>query len=337
MSSIGDVASLIDGIVANASADKSKRLVKLVFFGSIIFSVVSLIASLDYLGVLYYLPFTKSQLIIVGFVCFLLNLCLVAMVYLQTGELPFSFLKASKVSQTGSFGELNALRLSINELRKQIGEQGSGNYQSAIDEAVASVKNSVTAEVWDEITKRSSELRVKEEALIDIKLVFSESRLRLLDEVVSLGRRGNLNLILGAGTTVIGLSVLGYFVLNSTPFSYSSSDGVSLALAFLPRLSLVLFIQVFAFFFLKLYKSGLAEIKYFQNEITNLELKYSAIRAAFASESDCVTAITQKFAESERNNVLQQGQTTVDLEKHRLESNASSEILKLLPRIIGRR
>ena len=89
-------------------------------------------------------------------------------------------------------------------------------------------------------------------------------------EVSALSRRGNLNLSLGIATTIIGLIILGYFVLeiDSIP-----EDKMAFIAHFIPRLSLVVLIEVFAYFFLKLYKSSLSEIKYFQNEMTNAEAK----------------------------------------------------------------
>jgi len=44
-------------------------------------------------------------------------------------------------------------------------------------------------------------------------------------------------------------------------------------------------IELFAYFFLKLYKSDLSEIKYFQNELTNVEMRYAAVRLADAGDA----------------------------------------------------
>ncbi|MBI5525005.1 MAG: hypothetical protein HY897_01580 [Deltaproteobacteria bacterium] len=39
---------------------------------------------------------------------------------------------------------------------------------------------------------------------------------------------------------------------------------------YVPRITTVTFIEVFAFFFLKLYRASLIEIKFYQNELTSL-------------------------------------------------------------------
>lgn len=96
-----------------------------------------------------------------------------------------------------------------------------------------------------------------------------------------------------------------------------------------PRLSFVLFTELFALFFLKLYKGNLAELKYYQNEITNLEMKHLALRLAMAStKEDILKEVLRNIVATERNFVLQKEQTTVELERARLEKSSQTDILK---------
>lgn len=149
---------------------------------------------------------------------------------------------------------------------------------------------------------------------------FEVSRKRLLDEIASLERKGNVNLGLGVGITVVGLILLGLTVVYEIQ---DSQTLIQLASHFLPRLSLVVLIELFAYFFLRLYKSGLAEIKYFQNELTNIEAKQIAMRAAFdAPGNSTVAAVVAKLSDTERNHILAKDQTTVELEKAKLESES---------------
>lgn len=87
---------------------------------------------------------------------------------------------------------------------------------------------------------------------------------------------------LGILTTVTGLSILGYYVFHAQP---SGQDPWLFTTHFLPRLTLVVFIEIFAYFFLRLYKSSLTEIKYFQNEMTNIEAKFIALYIALESDN----------------------------------------------------
>jgi len=163
----------------------------------------------------------------------------------------------------------------------------------------------------------------------EILVRFEESRARLSRELQALGFRGNLNLALGAITTVTGLSLLGWSVFQEVS---SSINGIlGMASHFLPRLTLVILIELFAFFFLSLYKSSLAEIKYFQNEITNLESKQIALKTAVEyGDVTMITAMVASLASTERNHVLSKDQTTVELEKAKIEQQGRGDLLKAL-------
>lgn len=141
---------------------------------------------------------------------------------------------------------------------------------------------------------------------------------RLRGELEALSRRGNLNLVIGSLTTSIAVGTLLYMVSGITLNFESGADIIEY---YLPRLSLVIFIEVFAFFFLRLYKSSLAEIKYFQNELTNIEAKLVALDAALVlGEKESLNLIVGQFALTERNVVLKNGESTVDLERLKLEN-----------------
>lgn len=109
---------------------------------------------------------------------------------------------------------------------------------------------------------------------------------RLELEVESLSRRNSLNLTIGAVTTIVAVGLLAYLVLGAK----ISFDTIPNLLAhFIPRVSIAVFIEVFSFFFLRLYKSGLQEIKYFQNELTNIEMKGLALEAAMRASHNTLT------------------------------------------------
>jgi len=151
---------------------------------------------------------------------------------------------------------------------------------------------------------------------------------RLNDEVAALSRRGNLNLVLGILTTGVGLAALGYFVVK---FHGEGSPSMNDLVGFVPRLSLVVFIELFAYFFLRLYKSSLAEIKFFQNELTNVEAKAIALEvSALWDNAAVVGSVIERIAGTERNNVLQAGQTTVELEQAKLHDEKLVDLVKEL-------
>ena len=49
---------------------------------------------------------------------------------------------------------------------------------------------------------------------------------------------------------------------------------------YIPRISTIAFIEVFAFFFLRLYKATIAEEKFYQNELTSRTARQTALEAA---------------------------------------------------------
>ena len=123
-----------------------------------------------------------------------------------------------------------------------------------------------------------------------------DTKNRIFQEINALRKRGNLNLALGAATTVIGLAFLG---LSLTQIPKELED----VLAFYgPRVTLVLLVEVFAYFFLRLYKSSSEEIKFFQNELTTIEMKFSALQLAKEfSDKGTLKYVLKELAKTERN------------------------------------
>ncbi|MAT16791.1 MAG: hypothetical protein CMJ46_16150 [Planctomyces sp.] len=138
--------------------------------------------------------------------------------------------------------------------------------------------------------------------------------------------RAKVNISLGfvvSATGMICLIVL-MFLSNSEP---SEVERVS---TYLTRGSFIVFTQVFGFFFLRMYKASLDEIKYFQNEITNLAMQYTALTIAEETgDSEILHDVIMVFAEAERNFKLRSGESTVDLERAKQNDAAILEYLKL--------
>lgn len=153
-------------------------------------------------------------------------------------------------------------------------------------------------------------------------------RKRLGGEVLRLGRRGTVNLVIGLVLAVAGVVVLLY-VANSLrdellAFQPVSAGALSTWPVFvtlqLMRLSLVVFLEAFALFFLRLYRSNIEDIKYYQNELTNLEVWFAALAAAQQTgNGKTIASILNRLSQIERNFVLKRGETTVELEKSRQE------------------
>lgn len=163
---------------------------------------------------------------------------------------------------------------------------------------------------------------------------FTDTRARIYSEIGRLNLQGNLNLVIGMVISISGVVALGYYV--SQEFG-DKIDVKQYAMHFIPRLSLVVLIQAFAFFFLKLYKSSLDERKYYQNELTNIEQRHAAINLASADGEDERRELVSILATVERNHVLAKGTTTLELERARIEAQGGAlEAVKALAPMISK-
>lgn len=182
-----------------------------------------------------------------------------------------------------------------------------------------------------------------------VALRFDEARARLSSQIANLNRRGNVNLLIGIAISLTGMLVLVQFIYAQShlfPADWQANHtedqlmrSITLyMIAFLPRLSFVFIIELFAYFFLKLYKASLSEVKYFQNEITNMEAKHFALLVATEQQENAtaISKVVDSMVETERNHILEKGQTTVDLEMARIERKSLSDTLKNVTATVDR-
>jgi hypothetical protein len=248
---------------------------------------------------------------------------------------PFQGELARELSRQSALSE--RVRYEIDVLKSQL-EAVSASKEALTKEQTQSLVENVKKKIEVDASRQFlAEMRkgIRAEARFQDVLLYSrETADRLLREVAALSKRGNLNLSIGIAITVAGLGVLAYVVFQGLQIP---REPWAIASHYIPRLSLVLFIELFAYFFLRLYKSSLGEIKYFQNELTNVEAKRLAL-AVVLSEPDpkILTKVVEDLTRTERNFVLQKGQTTVDLEAARVERDSSSNLLEKLGAIVSK-
>jgi len=293
-----------------------------------------------------YFPFSPSFFPVLATSLIGVSAIYIVMMYLQTGFQQTRKLRDNNYetyelyqntfeSYAGDLEELfnnkfNLLKEEVAEFKSTAKENivSTALSQSEKDDLLSKIKESLEQEsatnILNELKEKITQDHKKNIRFSEINKHFRESFARLNQELASLGRRGNLNLSLGIVTTITGLGILGFYVFQQNS---PSNDPLQFTIHFVPRLSLVIFIEVFAYFFLRLYKSSLAEIKYFQNEITNLESKFVAIKESIASENSDISAkVISCLANTERNHILEKGQTTVELEKSKIENETISTL-----------
>lgn len=191
-------------------------------------------------------------------------------------------------------------------LRKDISKITSEQFLTAIDEKYAPA-----------IVRKHEFTRLLE----DFSLLIA----RLTTEIKFLTKRANINLIFGSLMTIVAMGSLAYFVFGS---SVNYQNIIDLLSYYIPRIAFIIFIEVFAYFFLKLYKSNLEDIKYYQNELTNIESKIIALKSGMLLEDDgAIKSIIQSLSKTERNFILKKGESTVDIEKSKLDVKQFKEVL----------
>lgn len=163
--------------------------------------------------------------------------------------------------------------------------------------------------------------------ILDVHTAFLKIEERLLDEVKAVGKRANLNLIIGSVVALIGWGLLFWFVCDVSDMEL---EGWKLLNAFLPRLSIIIIIEMFSYFFLKLYRESIDRIRYYQNELTNIETKKMAILIAYMLENsnEHKKSLIENLISVERNVFLKKGETTIELEKIRMDNSFSSSVIK---------
>lgn len=158
---------------------------------------------------------------------------------------------------------------------------------------------------------------------------------RLQKEIEQLTRGANLYITFGSVITAGAATILFYTVTDLSNYFNDPYLGTRPALtstdwfSVISRFSIVVFVEVFAFYYLRLYRSTMDTVKYYQNEITNIEMRLMAVHSLqtlTAPDSESAGTLISSLANSERNFVIQKGQTTVDLEKQKLDSTQISSI-----------
>lgn len=259
--------------------------------------------------------------------------------YLRTG------FATSRISVGGSSIQFGPTLESDNSYREEI-EEKIARLEARIDEAspinseeksqlIENLRDNLSKSLEEDLVseiKDSIKSKIVDERVRYLRRNMESSMIRLSKEVADLSRRGNLNLIIGALATLAGFLIFGMMVLdqnfNPTPENFIAD--------FIPRLSLVILIEIFAYFFLGLYKSSLSEIKYFQNEITNIESKYTAMEYAVQyGEKESINSVLNQIANTERNFLLKKGESTVLLEQDRINGELKGSFLQKLTDLVG--
>ncbi|MGY6648496.1 hypothetical protein [Wenyingzhuangia sp. IMCC45574] len=311
----------------------------------------ALVSLLTFFGLtderLYYTFTEKYNLPIANEKTFLLFISIAfgsfAIIYLQSGGKK----KRYDEDEINDFNErkINNLTKEINDLKKSIKTIKTDYNFNDSDKA------SIEGKIIDNLTTETL-TRIFDSKITDIKndLEAESSFTRVLDsskeivsrlkrEIKDLRLRANINLVFGLIITFGGLWLLWSTVNiidSSELLKQLASEGndsnykflKNLFIPIVPRILLVLFIEIFSYFFLKLYKQGLTEIKFFQNELTNIESKLSAVSFSYATnEKETLRSAILSLANTERNHSIKEKVESKDSVKEKDLLNKLSELI----------
>lgn len=228
--------------------------------------------------------------------------------------------------------EINELKEQITEIKQLIAKIGEGELQNIAEQLRANLVTDAADDFVLELKKKIAADDKLRQVRISTKSAFSESEERLSTEVGMLRARANTNMFIGVFIALFGASILALALFTSENKFTSLSD---LVLHMAPRLSVVVLVEIFAYFFLSMYRSNLAEVRYYQNEITNIELKKVGTLLSIANSS--TDSVAKLLSATDRNSVLKSNQTTQELERLKIERNGMKNTLDTLTSILGKR
>ncbi|MGJ7332583.1 hypothetical protein [Morganella morganii] len=154
---------------------------------------------------------------------------------------------------------------------------------------------------------------------------------RIGNEIDRINRRGGVNLIFGFSIAITGIFYLGYTILNRSV----GIGNVEYLYYMIPRVSFVIVIELFAYFFLRLYRNGFEEVKYYQNELTNFDSKILGLRfLSDVDNEDIKVNILKDLINTERNFVLNKGQSTVALEECKIKMHEERNFIEILSNLL---
>lgn len=166
------------------------------------------------------------------------------------------------------------------------------------------------------------------------EILTSELRFRLQAEVEAQGRKASTNLAVGGVLALIGAGFLAWLAFEASRASLVPGATPPTPMlywgALLSKVALSTTANIFAFFFLATYRRNLTEVKYFQNELTNVESRAIATAIALDRDGAEIEKVIGSLLNVERNFILKRGETTADLTIKSLDQTEIQTLVALI-------
>lgn len=206
----------------------------------------------------------------------------------------FMFLNKKDKSNDLYSREFKLLLNKVEHLDKIITNNNS--LEKEKDELVNFLSEKIKSEASQKILEDFIDSNIQKNYFNLIKRNFEETIFRLEREISRHNLKSNSNLMFGLLFALFGMITTLYFIspdLLNISIKHSNliiereSNGegiISFIKEYLPKISIIIIIETFAYFFLKLYKSSLDHIKYLTNELTSVRHRFLAVQLSLFSD-----------------------------------------------------
>lgn len=228
--------------------------------------------------------------------------------------------------------EVGELKNQLEEIKGLISRIGENELQEIAEQLRASLVEGAADDLITDLKRKIAADENSRRLRISINSTFSDTGERLSNEVEMLRARANTNMVIGCFIALFGASILALVLFISDNKFANVTD---LALHMAPRLSVVVLIELFAYFFLTMYRSNLSEIRYYQNELTNIEMRKVGTQLSLLSPSS--EATSKELIATDRNGVMKGDQTTLELERLKIERASMKSTIDTLTSFFRRK
>lgn len=239
-----------------------------------------------------------------GFLITLFVIAVSSITYLETNQ------NDSKSSYSRQSRQIIKLKQEIDLLKDKISGISNISREDLSNEIMERLKDE-SINIYLESVKGKL---IENEYKYSIHRFTNKTLLRIENQIRESNKRGNWNLTIGILFAVTGGFVLYTFISNDSFLTYDIKNIETFLISFLPRISIIILIEVFSYFFLRLYKLSIDDVKYFQNEMTNLETKFLALEVAIHSnDKDRIDLCITDLLSVERNPIFDNNKITKEV------------------------
>jgi len=188
-------------------------------------------------------------------------------------------------------------------------------------------KNDLLNKIMNFVNLERDEKEIENDKHSEIIFVFDEIQSRLKEECDRLNKQALINLFICFFIAFITIGYIGYVSIFATPDIVKPNFQYFL-IKYIPRLVSIISLLTMFLYFTRLYKSNILDVKYYQNELTNIEIKLVSLKAALSNGNEkIINHIIKEYASIERNSIITKDQTTSELERMKIENELNKDYL----------